>query len=198
MPILPPRPERLKIALLSTLLFLANAFICQKLFLTEFLNWWGSTDGPFIAISRYAIDHHGDLAWWPLWFGGMPYHTVYCPLFPHLVAICALILKASPALMFHFLAAVFYCLGPVTLFWMAVKFSESLAWSFLAGLLYSCVSPAAILFPIIRADVRGWYNLARLYNVVIYGETPHVVALTMIPIAVIALDLALRRKRLLY
>lgn len=144
------------------------------------------------------MQHYGDLSWWPLWFGGMPYHTVYCPLFPNLVAVAALALRTSPALMFHALAAVFYCMGPVTLFWMAWWFSRSLGWSFLAGLLYSSVSPAAILFPIIRSDVRGWYNLTRLYNVLIYGETPHVVALTMIPVAIIALDAALTRKRLLY
>ncbi len=144
------------------------------------------------------MQHYGDLLWWPLWFGGMPYNTVYCPLFSYLVAVAALGLHASPALMFHALGALFYCLGPVTLFWMAWWFSRSTAWSYLAGLLYSSVSPAAILFPIIRSDVRGWYNLTRLYNVVIYGETPHVVALTMIPVALIALDVALTRKKLLY
>ena len=144
------------------------------------------------------MQHYGDLSWWPLWFGGMPYNSVYCPLFPNLVAVAALALRTSPALMFHALAAVFYCMGPVTLFWMAWWFSRSLGWSFLAGLLYSSVSPAAILFPLIRSDVKGWYNLARMYNVLIYGETPHVVALTMIPVAVIALDAALTRKSLLY
>ena len=144
------------------------------------------------------MEHYGDLLWWPLWFGGMPYHTVYCPLFSHLVAVAALGLHASPALMFHALGALFYCMGPVTLFWMAWWFSRSTAWSLLAGFLYSSVSPAAILFPIIRSDVRGWYNLTRLYNVVIYGETPHVVAMTMIPVAMIALDVALTRKKLLY
>lgn len=182
----------------SGLLFLANAFVCQKLFFTEYLNWWGSTDGPFIAIARYAMDHHGDLSWWPLWFGGMPYHTVYCPLFPHLVALSAWVFRASPALAFHAMSALFYAMGPVTLFWMAWWFSRSLPWSLLAGLLYSSVSPAAILFPLIRNDVRGWYNLTRLYNVLIYGETPHVAAMTLIPLAVIALDAALTRKRLLF
>jgi hypothetical protein len=192
------RHERLKLVLLSSLLFFANALVSQRLFFTEYLTWWGSTDGPFIAISRYAMEHYGDLRWWPLWFGGMPYHSVYCPLFPHLVALGASATRVSPALMFHALAAWFYCMGPVTVFWMAWWFSRSTGWSWFAGLLYSSVSPAAILFPIIRSDVRGWYNLARLYNVVIYGETPHVVALTLIPVAIIAVDAALTRKKLAY
>jgi hypothetical protein len=185
----------MKTVLLSALLFFANVFVCGKLFFTEYVNWWGSTDGPFIAISRYAMEHRGDLSWFPLWFCGMPYRGVYAPLFPHLAAVAALVARSSAASAFHFLAALFYCLGPVTLFWMVRRLSNSTTQGFLAGLLYSSVSPAAIMLPVIRADVRGWFNLTRLYNVVIYGETPHVAALTLIPLTVIALDAALRSRK---
>jgi hypothetical protein len=180
---------------LSAALLALNVFVCAKLFSTEYLNQLGSIEGSFIAISRYTIDHFGDLKWWPLWFCGMPYQNVYGPLLHNLVALAAVVLKISPALAFHKTAALFYCLGPVTLFWMAYRFSGSLACGLWSGLLYSLVSPAAILFPTVRADVGGMWYLRRLYNLIVYGESPHIASLALMPLALIALDSAIRRGR---
>lgn len=173
-------------------------FICAKLFSTEYPNQLGSIEGSFIAISRYTIDHFGDLKWWPLWFCGMPYRDVYGPVLHNLVALVAVALKISPALAFHKTVALFYCLGPVTLFWMVYRFSGSLARGFWSGLLYSLLSPAAIVIPAIRNDVGGMWHLRRLYNLVVYGESPHIASLALMPLVLIALDAAIRRGKLVY
>jgi hypothetical protein len=170
-------------------------FICAKLFSTEYLNQLGSIEGSFIAISRYTVDHFGDLKWWPLWFCGMPYHDVYGPVLHNLVALVAVVLKISPALAFHKTVALFYCLGPVTLLWMVYRLSGSLACGLWSGLLYSLISPAAILIPAIRNDVGGMWHLRRLYNLVVYGESPHIASLALMPLVLIALDAAIRRGR---
>ncbi len=179
--------------MLSALLFALNVFVCGKLFSVEYQNQLGSIEGSFIAISRYAIGHFGDLKWWPLWFCGMPYHNVYGPVLQHLVAFIAVVGKLSPAFAFHKTVALFYCLGPVTLFWMATRFSGSLACGFWTGLLYSVFSPAAILIPAVRADIGGVWHLRRLYNLIVYGESPHIAALALMPLALIAVDVAIRR-----
>lgn len=128
----------------------------------------------------------------------MPYRNVYGPVLQDLVALVVVVLKISPALAFHKTVALFYCLGPVTLFWMAYRFSGSLACGFWSGLLYSVVSPTAILIPAIRTDIGGAFHLRRLYNLVVYGEAPHIVALTLMPVALIAVDAAIRRRKPAY
>jgi hypothetical protein len=92
-------------AALAALLAAANAFVCWKLFFTEYTNQMASIEGAFIAFARYTRDNFGDLTWFPLWFGGMPYHNVYGPVFHHAVAAAALAAGVSPALSFHALAA---------------------------------------------------------------------------------------------
>ncbi len=181
---------------MSALLLALNLVVCGKLFGVEYLNQLGSIEGSFIAISRYAIDHFPNLKWWPLWFTGMPYHSVYGPALPHLVALLAVVLKISPALAFHKTVALFYCLGPVTFFWMATRLSSSIAVGFWSGLLYSVISPAAILIPAIARDIGGMWHLRRLYNLIAYGESPHIAALALMPLAMVAIDAAIRRGRI--
>lgn len=188
----------LKIAGTATLLFAANVFVCGRLFVTDYLIHLGSVDGPFIAISRYVMKNYPDLSWWPLWFCGMPYRNVYGPVLQHLVAALAFALHRSPALTFHAVAATFYCLGPVTVFWMTCRFSGSWRCGYWAGLLYSVVSPVAILFPSVRAETQGMFYLRRLFNLVGYGEAAHVAVLALMPLLLISLDAALCKRRPAY
>ena len=187
-----------KTAAIAALLFVANAFVCQKLFFTEYLNQMGSIEGSFIAISRYAMENYRDMSWWPLWFCGMPYQNVYGPILHHFVALIALTWRLSAPLSFHFVVALLYCLGPVTLFWMSYRLTGSRACGYWAGLLYSVISPAILLIPIVRADAGGWFYLRRLHNMIVWGEQPHVAAMTLMPLVLLAIDLALRKRRPIY
>src|SRR5678815_482905 len=119
------RSSKLSTVGIAALLFAANAFVCHKLFFTEYLNQMASIEGAFIAISRFAMQNRHDMSWWPLWFCGMPSQNVYGPVFHQFVAITATLLKISPALAFHAVTAGLYCLGPVTLFWMTFRFTGS-------------------------------------------------------------------------
>src|SRR5258707_4274637 len=113
--------SKLRTAGIAALLFFANAFVCWKLFFTEYLNQMASIEGAFIAFSRYVMQNYRDMSWLPLWFCGMPYQNVYGPVFHHLVAATAMALHISPALAFHAVTALLYSLGPVTLFWMTYR-----------------------------------------------------------------------------
>jgi len=187
-----------KTAAIAALLFVANAFVCWKLFFIEYLNQMGSIEGSFIAISRYAMENYRDMTWFPLWFGGMPYQNVYGPILHHFVALIALTCRLSAPFAFHFVTALAYCLGPVTLFWMAYRLTGSRAAGYWSALLYSSISPATLLIPIIRADVGGWFYLKRLHNSIVWGEQPHGAALALAPIVLVAIDLALRKRRPVY
>ena len=179
-------------------LFALNAGVCAPLFRIEYLAQMGSAEGVFIALARYMRDHAGDLYWCPLWFGGMPFQNTYPPLLHALVALVSAAARISPALAYHSVAAFFYCLGPVTLFWFLKKHTGLAAPSFAASLLYSLFSVSAALLPEIRADMGGLLHARRLQCLAHYGEGPHIAALALIPLAILALELAFTGRRPLH
>jgi len=174
------------------LLLALNLFICFRLFHTEYLAHMNSIEGAYIGISRYILEHPRDLTWFPLWYGGIPFQNAYPPLLHALVAAAAWLLRISPALAHHLVGGAFYCLGPVALMFLAYALSGNLKLSMAASLLYSLISASAFLMPSIRADAGLW-NARRLEALVVYGDGPHVAALTLLLFAILALHLALRR-----
>ena len=125
-------------------LFGINFFVAGDLFHVEWLRHMGSADGAFIGIARFALKNWPDLTWFPLWYGGIPYQNTYPPLFHLTVAAVAALLRISPAQSYHAVCGAVYCLGPVTLFWMAYRLSGHRARSFVAALLYSLIAPSLI------------------------------------------------------
>jgi len=179
----------------SLFLFGLNALICAPLFRMEYLDHMGSAEGVFIALARYMRQHAGDLYWCPLWFGGMPFQNTYPPLLHAIVALLSAGARISPAVAYHATTAFFYCLGPVALFWFLAGHTGKLASSSWAALLYSLFSPSAALLPELRADIGGVLHARRLQCAVHYGEGPHVAALAMLPVAILALELTFTRRR---
>ena len=189
------RHGRLQTVACALLLFLLNLYICHELFVTEYTNHLGSIEAAYISIARYILDNWRDLTWFPLWYTGVPYQNTYSPLLHLVVAAVAGLLSISPALSHHAVTAAFYCLGPVTLFWMAWRLSGVRAASFAAGLLFSILSPAGLLIPGVRKDMGGLFHARRFQTLVEYGEGPHIAAMTLLPLALLALHWALRRGR---
>ena len=99
---------------------------------------------------------------------------------------------------FHIVVASMYCLGPVTLFWMAYRLTRAASWSFYAGLLYSLFSPSAFLASDIRKDLGSLFWDQRLHTMAGYADNQNVAALTLLPLAILALDVALEKRRPIY
>src|SRR5580704_14259812 len=136
--------ERTRTTLCAAGLFVINLYVCRELFWTEYLNQMGSIEAVYIGLARYIMHNAGDLTWFPVWYNGIPYQDTYPPLLHGIVALLASALRWPPALSYHFTTAFFYCIGPVTLFWLSVELSGSRAFSFFAGLIYSVLSPSAM------------------------------------------------------
>lgn len=179
-------------------LFLLNAYIARELFTIEYTRHMGSIEGLFIAISRYITTNFPDLTWCPLWYGGIPFQNAYSPGLPLVVAAVAWVARLSPALSYHAVTAAFYCLGPVTLFWMAFRLSGSSLYSGISALVYSIFSASTVLIPAVRNDVGSVFNARRLDALVRYGEGPHIAALALLPIAIVCLDTALQKRKPIY
>jgi hypothetical protein len=189
--------RRTQSLLLAALLFLLNAYVCRGLFGIEYLRQMGSIECLYIGLSRYMLANWRDLSWFPLWYAGIPAQNTYPPLMPWIVSLVALLRGISTAHAYHWATALLYCLGPVTLFALALRLSGSPRAAFLAGVLYSSLSPSEWLMPAI-GRATGQFHPERLTALVQYGEGPHITALTLIPLAILLLDLALERRRAPY
>ncbi len=176
------------------LLTALNLSICWRLFKVEYTAHFASIEGSFIAIARYLSRHWGDFSWWPLWHCGMPYQDTYVPLLHVAVAATASLMHLSPARAYHGVTAVTYALGPATLYLMAVRLGARRGAAFLAALFYSLFSPSALFLPGVARDIGGLWYARRLQVLAYYGEGPHVSAMTLLPVAILALENALVRR----
>ncbi len=181
--------------LLPVALFILNLCIVGRLLGIEYLDQMGSIEGTHITLARWALENWNDLSWFPLWYGGIPYHNTYPPLLPLIVAAVSALLGITPAHAYHAVTAVFYSLGPVTLYWLALRLCGSRAYSFAAGVVYSLISTSTFLLPIVRHDAGGIWGPRRLQTMVQYGEGPHAAALTLLPLAVVLLSIAFEKRR---
>ncbi len=176
-------------------LFALNLYVAGKLFSIEYSQFMGSIEGAYIGLSRYMMENWRDLTWFPLWYGGIPFQNTYPPLLHALVAGFASLARVSPARAHHEVTAVLYCLGPVSVYFLALRLTRSRWSSFWPALIYSVLSPAAFLMPLVHQDLGTLWTARRLQVLVAYGEGPHIAALAFLPVAVLALDWVLAERR---
>jgi hypothetical protein len=183
------RPNMVAAASMA-LLFALNAYIARPLFWVDFTSQMESIEGSYMSISRWAMQHWHDRAWFPLWFTGSPFDRVYQPGLHLSVAELARTLAWTPEHAYHFLTGLAYCAGPVALYWLCYRMTGRKGYALVAGLTYSLCSTTTILLPVVMRDTGGPL-LARNYQVLVhYGEGPHMTALALLPIVVWILDRA--------
>jgi hypothetical protein len=171
-----------------------NAWICGRLFTVEYTVQFSSIDGAFISLARYLSQHWGHHSWWPIWHCGMPFEDTYVPLLHVIVAAVATLGRVSAAHSYHIVVAVTYLFGPVTLYLMAVYLGASRGSAFLSAAIYSLFSPSALLMPGVARDLGGFLFGRRLQVLTVYGEGPHISAMTLLPVVIIALAYALEKR----
>jgi hypothetical protein len=179
----------------AALLFLFNAYITPLLFRTAYANEMGSIDAAFIGLARYASQHWNDMGWFPLWYGGVPYADSYPPLLHWVCGLVVTLAGVSPGLAYHFVTAMIYCLGPVTLFWMAWRLSGKRECALVAGMGYSLISPTLLLAASARVDADGFWGPRRLITLVVFGEGPHQASMCLLPLAIGLLHVALEKRK---
>jgi hypothetical protein len=179
--------KRVQTSLACLALFALNAMICWRLFRTEYLDNLGSNEGTFITFGKFVLDRWPHIGWFPQFNVGMPFENTYLPLTAFLVALGAFVSRYSPAHVFHFLSALAFSLAPVFWFLLARKVSGRIAPSFGATLLWSLYSLAFPIRRFLEKDAEPLWGSRRLTNIVYFGETPHNLALCLLPLALLAL-----------
>lgn len=179
-------------------LLAVNVYLIRELFTTEYTKHLDSIEAAYISISHMIMSHWHDRLWWPLWYCGIPFQNTYPPLLHNLVAAVADLGGMSAALAHHAVTAAMYCLGPVTLFFLALRLSGSRAAAFAAALLLSVFSTSAVLIPSVRHDMGTIFGPRKLHALLQYGEGPHITSMTLLPIPILLMDLAFETRRPLY
>src|SRR5258708_14523397 len=156
----------------SVALFALNLHVAWRLFFVTFTRQLQSNEGSFIAISRAMRDHPSDLLWWPMWNLGIPFHHTYFPFLHALDAVVSALAGIPPAMAYHRVTALFYCLGPVTVCWLAARISGRLAPSAGGALAYAFLSPSAWLIPSVAQDNGGLWSPRTLQVLIYYCEGP--------------------------
>lgn len=166
------------------------------MFRVEYSAYLQSNEGAFIAIARWVAGHPGQLGWWRFWDCGMPFQNTYLPLLHLITGNFSRISGHSPAFAFHQVSAAFFAIGPVCVYYMAIVMTKQIGASFFGSLAYSLLSPCAWIFPAIREDLGGFWNLRRLQILAYYGEGPHTACLAFLPLAILFLYLAMVEGRI--
>ncbi len=117
----------------------------------------------------------------------MPFENTYLPLVPFLVASGSFLTRYlrrtyfifCPHLHIHWRLYFSFCLRE--------KLSGRIAPSFWAALLWSLFSPAEPIRKILENAGGVLWSSRRLLNIVDFGETPHNVALCLVPLALLTL-----------
>jgi hypothetical protein len=186
--------DRRKAALCALALFILNVSLVRELFTVEYTRYMGSIAGAYVSLAA-QLAKDWDLKWWPLWYNGIPYQNTYPPLLHWITGLTARVAHVSAAHSYQAVTSFFYCIGPVTLFWMAFRLSGLVWQSFAGGLLYSLFSPSTLLMSNVRTDVGSVFHARRLQALVMYGEGPHITSMALLPLAIVLLDIALERRR---
>ena len=188
------RTEQLRGGAYALLLLWLNGYIARDFFSghTAHMN---SMQGFWTALAGNSPAAWLRPSWWPYWDCGIALEAAYSPLVPWLSSLWAGLLHVPPDMALSSIAGLAYVLAPLTLFAMAWGLTRAAGPSFFASLIYSLLSPSQWLVP--DGDFR-WariWEARRLFLIAVWDDAPHLLALALLPVAVLFLARALEHRR---
>jgi hypothetical protein len=191
------RGEAVRAALFALILLWINAYIARDMFFGS-SSHMGAMHGFWTAMAERAGTSWFHANWWPFWEMGMPFEYAYPPLVPGLAAAIAALRGVSAGMGFMSVNGLCYILGPLTLFFAAWRLTRLPAASFSAALFYSLTSVSQILVPDAEFSLRNFWQPRRLYITTVWDDTPHVAALTLLPLMILFLARSIQTRRPIY
>ena len=178
---------------LLAFIFLVNVLLIYPLFTGDYTQHVGSIESAFITDARF-IDSYGFSNWNPLWYCGFPFHLSYTPLLPDLMVVTHWLIPAiSIPQSYRIITALAYAFSPVTLFLFVKYLTRRDLTAISVAIIYSVAltyAHSAIPLGVEIVDFKFVpYSLAAL---IYFGEGPHILGLTIIPLAALALMRSLR------
>jgi hypothetical protein len=171
---------------MAALLFAAGALLNAPLLMEGELPYRDSIEGGYASMTRFIRDNPNPWAWNPTQYGGLPAQFTYLPATMYAGAALSWAAGLEPEYAHRLVASLVTFFGPVTLFLFVLYFTRSRWWAFATAGAYLLVCPLYGLSSVISND-RGYVQLPwRLQVLAKYGEGPHNIGLTLLPLALIA------------
>ena len=178
----------------SFLILVLTTILIWPLFRLKYMDNWPSIESTFISDARMLGEHLPHPGWQPLWYCGTRYDYIYPPALRYGPALIAKAARLTPARAYHLYTAFFYVFGILAVYWLVRIGSESRMAALLAAAASALLSPSFALLREIRHDSSFWVP-QRLHVLMLYGEGPHISAVSVLPAALAASFLALRKWR---
>jgi len=191
------RSEALRAGFYALILFWINAYIARDTFFSS-SHQMGSMHGFWTAIAARFGGSWLHATWWPYWEMGTPFEWTYHPLVPGVAAAIAALRGVPAGMGFQSVTGLCYILGPLTLFFAAWRLTRAPGASFAAALAYSLTSVSQLVVPDGGFTMRNFWSPRRLFMTVVWDDTPHVAALTLLPLAILFLARSIERRRPIY
>ena len=191
------RGEALRAGLYALVLLWINTYVARDMFFGS-SSHMGAMHGFWTAIAAHAGGSWFHATWWPFWELGIPFEYAYPPLVPGLAAAIAALRGVSAGVGFQSVTGLCYILGPLTLFLAAWRLTRAPGISFTAALVYSLTSVTQILVPDGDFALKNFWDSRRLFGTVVWDDTPHVAALTLLPLVILFLTRSIQTRRPVY
>jgi hypothetical protein len=191
------RGEALRASFYALILFWINDYVARDMFYSS-SHQMGSMHGFWTAIAAHAGGSWFQATWWPYWEMGIPFEYTYAPLVPGLAAAIAALRGVSSGVGLQSVTGLVYILGPLTLFFGAWRLSRSPGVSFTAALAYSVTSVTQIVVPDSDFSLNNFWDSRRLFVTAVWDDTPHVAALTLLPLVILFLARSIQTRRPIY
>jgi hypothetical protein len=183
---LPNRPRGKKLinvdVCIAAALFAGNLLLLRPWLLTDFSDQPWNNGYIYLSIARMFRDRSS--LWNALQYGGSPFHFLYPPLFPTLVALGRFL---SIGRAFHLVSGIGYALAPVCLYVLGRVLFRSRCAAIFAALAYAVFPSLAYALPQIRSLAQPYAHAPwGFVALVAYDEAPHAFAFPLMLLAVAA------------
>ncbi len=177
----------------TLLLLLLAVLLIFPLFGINYLDNWPSIESTFISDARLLAAHMPHPGWQPLWYCGTRFDYIYPPALRYGTALISLAASASTARAYHIYTAILYVFGIVSVYWLVWLGNGSRRTAWISAVAVALCSPSLLLVRTLAND-SPWMIPQRLHVLMAYGEGPHISALSVLPAALAASFVALRRR----
>lgn len=145
-------------------------------FLGEYTQHLGSIECAYIFQAKFILENFPNLGWNPFWYGGHPFKLSYPPASLYLMDLIAVALKVSVERAYRILSGLALALLPLSIYWMTYTLSGSRRVAFFSSLMcLGLPSLHAALYTFPAVNPLPSYISVTAY----YGETPHILGLTL-------------------
>lgn len=179
-------------------LVIINVYLIYPIFRGEFSNNYSSIEVAFFTDAKFIFDHWPKLAWNPEWYLGFPFNNVYTPLLPFIIAGGHWLTNISFSHLYRILTGFFYIIGPAMLYFFVRYLTKKTLPAILVGSIYMLLPSFSYLISGVAGygALFGYYPPWQLAVLTLFGEGPHMAALSLIPLASLLFIQALRNQTL--